>query len=367
MFLRKVEHRLQYLDDAQRHDLPAGRRRPSTRSRACRGFSSWHEFSRGPARSIASRSRAISRRCSPNRRPQAEPWPEHPRLAALRASQRYAALPDESRRRLDALIPALGARRARRRRTPRPRSCAASTWSRPSRAARAYLALLAEHPQALERVARIVGASSWAAEFLTRHPVLLDELLDDRVLYAPPDLEAFARQLRVQLERARRRRRAAHGLLREMHQAQVFRLLAQDLAGLLTVERLADHLSALADLVLEVTIELAWHELPRRHRAGAPRFAVIAYGKLGGKELGYACDLDVVFLYDDAARAGAGGLRAPRAALHHWLTTRTSAGELFDTDLALRPNGACGPAGHLARGVRALPGSATPGPGSTRR
>src|SRR4030095_11582629 len=108
-----------------------------------------------------------------------EPWPEHPRLSALLASQRYAALPAESKRRLDRLMPAL-ARAARS--TPDPDATLARgvdlVEAIASRAA--YLALLAEHPDALERVARIVGASSWAAEFITRHPLLLDELLDDR-------------------------------------------------------------------------------------------------------------------------------------------------------------------------------------------
>jgi glutamate-ammonia-ligase adenylyltransferase len=206
----------------------------------------------------------------------------------------------------------------------------------------AYLALLAEHPEALERVARIVGASSWAAEFLTRHPVLLDELLDDRLLYAPPDPEAFARALRAQLAAHEGDRERRMVLLREMHQAQVFRLLAQDLAGLLTVERLADHLSALADLVLETTIELAWQELARRHREAAPRFAVIAYGKLGGKELGYASDLDIVFLYGDAHADAPEVYSRLAMRLQSWITTRTSAGVLFDTDLALRPSGASG-------------------------
>ena len=143
-----------------------------------------------------------------------------------------------------------------------------------------------------------------------------------------------------------------------MHQAQVFRLLAQDLAGLLTVERLADHLSALADLVLRGHDRAAPGTSCRgAHREGAPRFAVIAYGKLGGKELGYASDLDIVFLYDDPHEQAPEVYCAPRAALNTWLTTRTSAGVLFDTDLALRPSGACGPAGVLARGVRALPGA----------
>jgi glutamate-ammonia-ligase adenylyltransferase len=131
-------------------------------------------------------------------------------------------------------------------------------------------------------------------------------------------------------------------VLREMHQGQVFRLLAQDLAGALTVERLADHLSALADLVLEITIEAAWAELPRRHRAQAPRFAVIAYGKLGGKELGYASDLDIVFLYDDPHEQAQEVYSRLALRLQSWITTRTSAGVLFETDLALRPSGGAG-------------------------
>src|SRR3954462_6738825 len=94
-------------------------------------------------------------------------------------------------------------------------------------------------------------------------------------------------------------------LLGELHQAQVFRLLAQDLAGLLSVERLADHLSPPPPPVLELSLGEVWRELPRRHRDDAPRFAVIAYGKLGGKELGYASDLDIIFLYDDPAEEAA--------------------------------------------------------------
>jgi glutamate-ammonia-ligase adenylyltransferase len=349
VFLRKVEHRLQYLDDAQRHELPED---AEDRSRLARmsGFSSWNEF-----REILEKHRlAVSRHFEAvfaESRTQAEPWPDHPRLAALRSSQRYAALPDESRRRLDALVPALA-------RAARATPDAETTLTRSldlveaiaSRAA--YLALLAEHPQALERVARIVGASSWAAEFLTRHPVLLDELLDDRVLYAPPDLAGFARQLRAQLAAHADDRERRMVLLRELHQGQVFRLLAQDLAGLLTVERLADHLSALADLVLEVTIEAAWEELPRRHLAdeaeggdeagGAPRFAIIAYGKLGGKELGYASDLDIVFVYDDPHEQAQEVYSRLALRLQSWITTRTSAGVLFDTDLQLRPSGNSG-------------------------
>jgi glutamate-ammonia-ligase adenylyltransferase len=130
-------------------------------------------------------------------------------------------------------------------------------------------------------------------------------------------------------------------ILREMHQAQVFRLLAQDLAGLLTVEKLADHLSALADLMLEASIEEVWRDLRGRHR-DEPAFAVIGYGKLGGKELGYASDLDIIFLYDDPDEQAPAVYARLASRLQHWLTTRTASGILFETDLQLRPSGASG-------------------------
>jgi [glutamine synthetase] adenylyltransferase / [glutamine synthetase]-adenylyl-L-tyrosine phosphorylase len=338
-FLRNVEHRLQYLDDAQRHDLPES---DADRSRLARmmGFKDWVSFED----KLSQQRRGVTRHFEAvfaEREQKAEPWPEHPRLDALRASQRYAALPDNSRRRLNALIPAL-ARAAQA--TPDPQATLGRgvdlVEAIASRAA--YLALLAENPQALERVARIIGASSWAAEFVTRHPLLLDELLDDRVLYAPFDLAAFTRVLARQLDDARGDTERQMNLLREAHQAQVFRLLAQDLADLLSVERLADHLSALADALLEEVIGRVWPALRGRHRQDAPRFAVIAYGKLGGKELGYASDLDITFLYDDEdERAGETYARLAQR-INHWLSSNTSSGVLFDTDLALRPSGASG-------------------------
>jgi glutamate-ammonia-ligase adenylyltransferase len=184
----------------------------------------------------------------------------------------------------------------------------------------------------------MIGASSWAAEFVTRHPLLLDELLDDRMLHAQPDLAAFEAGLRSALAHAPDDVERVMNIFREQHQAQVFRLLSQDLAGLLTVERLADHLSELADRVLGVAIEEAWKQVRTRHR-DTPRFAVIAYGKLGGKELGYASDLDIIFVYDDDdERAQENYLRLAQR-LNNVLTLRTSSGTLFETDLQLRPSG----------------------------
>ncbi len=268
------------------------------------------------------------------------------RLRALRTSSRYLQLPAASRDRLDQLVPRLidacaraGAREGRASPDVALGRCLNFVDAISRRAA--YLALLIESPDALAKVAEILASSSWAAEYLTRHPILLDELLDARVLAEPPDWSAFTAQLRREM--------AAHDgdlerqmdVMREIHHAHVFRMLTQDLAGLLTVERLGDHLSLAADLVLQVTIETCWRLVRDRH-VETPRFAVIGYGKLGGKELGYASDVDIVFLYDDPNDAAAEHYSrlAQRASL--WLSSRTSAGVLFETDLALRPSGGAG-------------------------
>jgi len=340
VFLRRVEHALQYLDDAQRHDLPDDAEDQRRIARML-GFSDWAACSAELARHRSAVTRHFESVFAERSSPAEAPWPDHPQLAALRTSQRYKALPAESRRRLDRVVPVLAQAAAR---TADPEATLlrgiALLESIASRAA--YLALLAEHPEALERVTRIIGASSWAAEFVTRHPLLLDELLDDRALHAPQDLAALAAGLRARLAQSGDDTERRMNLLREAHQAQVFRLLAQDLAGHLTVERLADHLSALADLMLELVIECAWRDLARKHREGAPRFAVIGYGKLGGKELGYASDLDIIFVYDDDAEQ-AGEVYARLAQrMNTWLSSRTTSGMLFETDLELRPSGASG-------------------------
>jgi len=133
--------------------------------------------------------------------------------------------------------------------------------------------------------------------------------------------------------------------LRRAHHAEVFRTLVRDVEGHITVEQVADDLSALADVTLACTLDWAWQHLKVAHR-DEPRLAVIAYGKLGGKELGYGSDLDVVFLYDDADESDHDRAAEVYGAfvrkLIAWLTTRTSAGELFDIDTALRPNGNSG-------------------------
>ncbi|WP_020651575.1 bifunctional [glutamate--ammonia ligase]-adenylyl-L-tyrosine phosphorylase/[glutamate--ammonia-ligase] adenylyltransferase [Massilia niastensis] len=204
----------------------------------------------------------------------------------------------------------------------------------------AYLSLLTEYPHTLERVIRMINASGWAATFLTQHPLLLDELLDDRNNGAG-DLAELAASLDQQLLDAAGDTERQLDILREVHHAQQFRLLALDLAGELSVERLADHLSALADTIVGATVRHAWRTVATRHRE-EPRFAVIAYGKLGGKELGYVSDLDVIFLYDDDDQDAPPNYAKLAQRFITWMTAHTAAGILFDVDIALRPDGASG-------------------------
>jgi glutamate-ammonia-ligase adenylyltransferase len=205
----------------------------------------------------------------------------------------------------------------------------------------AYLALLIEYPQSLERVIRMMHASEWATRYLTRHPILLDELLDTTTLHQQPDWLSFSEELDQQLNLELEDTERQLETLREMHHAQLFRLLAQDLEGMWTVERLADQLSQLADIIVAATVKAVWHTIAQRHRE-EPLFSVVAYGKLGGKELGYASDLDVVFLYEDNDQEAPANYAKLAQRFITWMTSHTPAGILFDIDIALRPDGASG-------------------------
>jgi glutamate-ammonia-ligase adenylyltransferase len=264
------------------------------------------------------------------------------RLRAMWQSSRYAGLAERSRQRFD-IVAQRALEAARTLEPPERRGDTVArffdlleTVSRRG----AYLALLTEYPQALHRVLSVLGASRWAAGYLIRHPQLLDELLDDEAIASPFDWPEFKRTLRLRLA-------AADGveqqmdLLRHAHQAEVFRILLIDLAGKLSVEHVSDRLSELADAVLDVTLEAVWNHLAKRHRK-VPRFAVIAYGKLGGKELGYASDLDLIFLYEDDDENAAEIYAMFTRRLITCLTMATGAGTLFDVDLRLRPNGESG-------------------------
>ena len=366
-FLRRLEHRLQYVDDAQTHMLPAGEddRQQIARSMDFPGWSAFSETLDDHRRRVARHFDEIFSDPGEGTHALTGLWLEQiegedalemasnlgfrqpaamlERLRAFRQSAKYQQLDAPIRERLDAVGPRL-IEAAAATRTPD------ATWQRGIALIEtigrrgAYLALLQQHPQALSKLAEIVGSSAWAAAYLTRHPILLDEVIDPRLYDVATDWEGFRHELDARLASEAGDTEREMDILREEHHAQVFRLLAQDIAGLQTVERLADHLTHLADIIVETTLGLCWKLLRERHPQPGqpPRFAVIAYGKLGGKELAYGSDLDLVFLHDDP-EPGAGELytRLMRR-MNTWLTSQTSAGMLFETDFRLRPNGDAG-------------------------
>lgn len=208
-----------------------------------------------------------------------------------------------------------------------------------------YLSLLLEHPHTLHRMAELASISQWASDYLGRHPIVLDELLRQDAPHPAPDWNALNNELAYQLNHADNPKNDViewqMDVLRHFQHAQVFRLLVTDLEGSLLLETLSDHLTALADLMLNTVLNLAWSGLKKRHRE-KPAFAIIGYGKLGGKELGYASDLDMIFLYEDNHPDAAEIYTKLGQSINAWLTRHTSAGLLYETDLRLRPNGATG-------------------------
>jgi glutamate-ammonia-ligase adenylyltransferase len=366
-FLRRLEHGLQYVDDAQTHEIPpAGEQRGRV---ACLlGLADGAELvarfgaHTAPVQAVFDRIFAAPARTAADRGgpdlatalaalgfPDPDAMVE--RVAALLDSPRVGATPEANRMRMAHLVlgalPAI-AEQARRvqARAGAPVQEIFTRWLQLLEviAGRStYIALLDEYTQAVVRVVRLLAAGRWAAEYLARHPVVLDELLDDRLAAEAPGPDFVARwasQLRPQLESDQDGERLMN-LLRDAHHAQVFRLLMADVNGLLSVEALADQLSALADATLDLSLSTVWR-LQRGGSAGPPRLAIVGYGKLGGKELGYASDLDLIFVYDDPDPDAAAIDAQLARRLVSWLSTPTSSGVLFDVDLRLRPNGNAG-------------------------
>ena len=367
VFLRNLEHRLQYLDDQQTHTLPQSPedRQLIAESMGSRDYAALRERLQHHRAIVAqhfnqifatsteeqdelaglwhdSSDAAADERISEHllKLGYAEPAEVLRRLTAVRQSSRYRQMPSGSQARLERLVPRAvetAAVHANRHVTlERMLNLLDSVSRRES-----YLALLEQYPQALARVAELMSASPWAADYLTQHPILLDELLDTRTLYEAPDWEHLTRALRRDLDDAEGDVEKQMDLLRHFKHVQTMRLLAQDLAGTLPLERLSDHLSDLASEILKIVIDLAWSGVKQRHRE-TPAFAAIGYGKLGGKELGYASDLDLVFLYDDPASEAPENYSRLARRINHWLTSMTSAGVLYETDLRLRPDGVSG-------------------------
>lgn len=222
----------------------------------------------------------------------------------------------------------------------------------------AYLALLRENPQALEHLMRLCTASPWIAEQLSRYPILLDELLTPETLYTPADKARLADELRQTLNRLPEDDEEAQlEALRVFKHAQTLHVAASDIAGTRHLMKVSDYLTFIAEVILDAVLAMAWKHITRKH--GVPEgldpseaaFLIIGYGKLGGIELGYSSDLDLVFLHDSD---GLGSTDGPRPIdtpvfftrlgqrIIHLLTAVTPTGSLYEVDMRLRPSGNSG-------------------------
>ncbi len=363
-FLRRLEHRIQYLDDAQTQLLPEDAESRAMLAEAM-GFADFDALMMALDRHRNKVTRHFEQVFAA---PQADQT-SHPLtavccgtadadttrallenagygeparvLATLDALRLHAArLPESTQLRLNALLPPaleiVGALA-----DPETALERLATLIQAISRRATYLALLAEYPAALRQLAKLLAASPWAAQMITRQPQLLDELIAPQHLMSVPDWTQLAVQLKQELDAHPGDTEAQMDIMRRFKQVQTLRLLAQDLAGRLTLEALSDHLSWLADALLNETLARCWAGLKIRHR-DTPRFAIVGYGKLGGKELGYASDLDLVFLYEDEDERAQEIYARLAQRINTWLGTLTPAGILYESDLRLRPDGASG-------------------------
>jgi glutamate-ammonia-ligase adenylyltransferase len=390
VFLRTVEHRLQQVADQQTHELPAD---PAGQARlaASLGFEGYDAFMlvlnrhrdavhrhfqmlletpdgdrrerRGDSglneiwHQKMDAAEAAAALAQLGYRPPAEALQI---LNDLHADSATRALSPTGRQRLDRLIPLVLAEAAR---ATQPLSALrrVSDLIRAVERRTSYLALLLEYPAVLSHLVKLADASPWIASLLAQHPVLLDELLDPRTLYRPPPRAALAAEIGRRLGQA-----PADDLEAQIEalcifkQINVLRVAAADVSGRLPLMRVSDYLSDIAEVAINAVVDLAWRHLVARHGLPDSRlqgtscergFGVIAYGKLGGLELGYGSDLDLVFLHAGADGQTHGGPQPIDNAqffnrlgqrVIHLLTSHTRAGRVYEIDMRLRPSGISG-------------------------
>ena len=368
-FLRRVEHRIQYLDDQQTHVLPT-RDDDLTWIAHTLGYTNCCPFlhdldthrelvagefdkllggkpdCKGCTKDAGTGNESsppalddlldhLSKQWPAQFRARLQQWRTHPKVLALR---------DESRARLSQLVQrtALWLNEGS---VTEEAALRIMDWIEPLLRRETYLALLLERPQVHQRLLRLLGAAKWPARYLLLHPGVIDELASDAMLHERFDSDGYTQELKARLTSLQITgeddEETCLNLLRRAHHAELFRTLARDVEGVLSVEQVADDLTALAETTLALSLDWCWQRLKNKHRA-VPQLAIIAYGKLGGKELGYGSDLDIVFVYEDEHEQASEVYALLVRKLITWLTVKTSEGDLFEIDTALRPNGNSG-------------------------
>lgn len=223
----------------------------------------------------------------------------------------------------------------------------------------AYLELLYENEGALKHLIKLCLASEWISEHIAKYPILLDELIDPKLLHNPPALSQYLEDLQLQLLRIPEEDvESQMDSLRHFKQSQQLRIAAGDVSEVLPLMKVSDHLTALASAILHEVINQAWSQMSARY--GVPSslagtddkgFVAIGYGKMGGVELGYSSDLDLVFLHHAQASEMTDGAKEIPATqfymklaqrIMHIFNTRMSSGILYELDMRLRPSGNSG-------------------------
>ncbi len=396
-FLRRVENLLQAMHDQQTHTLPE-EKQARARLAIALGYEQWEHL----AAELAARRQLIHRHfselfllprqaaeTSPAEQPYQAIWQqsvEQPAaleflqqagyqqaaevlrlLDSLRQSRVYSVLSSVARQRVDQIIPLV------------LQACAQAVHEQHSNidplvclrrvlrlveavASRsAYLALLIENPHALQQLTSLFAMSAWIARQILDTPALLDQLLDARSIYTPLGTDTLQQDLQQRLSQVDAQDLEQQmEILRNFKQSSVLHVAAVDIAGVMPLHEISNDLTAIAETILHAVLQIAWDHLVMRH--GLPGgctqpaqvcgFAVIAYGKLGGYELGYGSDLDLVFLYDGSRRGEqtSGDKKIDNAVFYarlaqriiHLLNAHTPAGILYEVDTRLRPNGASG-------------------------
>ena len=364
LFLRQVEHRIQYLDDQQTHVLPTNDD-DLTWIAHTMGYTASgdllaeldrhrevvaHEFDallgggKPDCKSCGNAGAAMDTSIGFDEFLESLPDGLRQRVASWRDNPRFRALRDDSRLRLFRLVSRTATWISETTITEEA-GVRLADWIEPLLRRESYLALLLERPAVHQRLLRLLGNAKWPARYLLQHPGVIDELANRTMLAERFQSEDFERELEQRREALQITEEdddeTVLNLLRRAHHAEVFRTLARDVEGVLSVEQVADDLSALAQSVLRVTTRWCWNRLKNRHR-DTPQLAIIAYGKLGGLELGYGSDLDIVFVYEDDDERSAEVYATFVRKLINWLTVKTGEGDLYEIDTALRPNGNSG-------------------------
>jgi glutamate-ammonia-ligase adenylyltransferase len=359
VFLRQVEHRIQYLDDQQTHQLPTNnedlhwiaqslglpdnaalqaqlqRHRDAVALEFERLLRNEDDSPNTAQSSTPTDFEMLLEGLSPELHGRIARWAELPRVLALRdeALQRLLKLVQRTQSWVtQGVISETAAVRW-------------SDWMEPLLRRETYLALLLERPSVHAQLLRLLGAARWPARYLMKHPGVIDELADPSMLNERFDAPLFKQNLQTRYQALQSAQadddESLLNLLRRAHHAELFLTLTRDLEGHLSVEQVADDLSALADAIVEVAASWVWPLVKTRHRE-TPCFAVIGYGKWGGKELGYGSDLDIVFVFQDEHPQAPEIYALFARKLIQWLTLKTGEGDVYEIDTALRPNGSAG-------------------------